>query len=249
MSYIDLDGLEEADAGSKPANNNGNESINKKEEQQLLFFKTKKFQNELKSAELENAAIDYIYSKINQNIGSNSEIVQYRNGLRPSHETFIIKQTISLYITVNGVSDAVSVKSPETGEVAFLLNFVKKGASYAIGEALPFEAKALSGMFKSLGDLALKEALLAKGINSVSMKPKEWRAPRLIENSMRLSNVSKGIGSFLKIAGKSANLFGSVLLYYDLLNVNSPNRMDDSDIQEQTVNAMNVFLNSTKSNE
>ena len=85
--------------------------------------------------------------------------------------------------------------------------------------------------------------ITAKDANLFSKRfDKAWRNPSSIRNTQLLSQSLKVIGKTISVIGKGLDIIGTPLLWLDILSVNSPERISDDTIIQQTIKSYGAYV-------
>lgn len=191
--------------------------------------------------------VQVIFKKINRNIQSTNELNSYYGDRRPIWEKNTICATIIDYIHVsNRMSGQVIVFliNPSTKKPSILLKLVKGALNYTIDEASPYIYKGFGIAASGLGRKALITTEWISYLNKFNNRPDKYlRSSSYIRELSFFGKFNKVAGKALGIAAKNLNRFGTIMTYYEILSVNSPNMITAESIQDETKKQLTRLCN------
>ncbi|CAM4049129.1 hypothetical protein SAMN06265348_101580 [Pedobacter westerhofensis] len=180
---------------------------------------------------------DIIYKKICKQIPSINEMSQIYFNKRPDSEVIIIYSIINgcIHVDTNARESVIYLIDPLKKQPGALLRMVKGGINYIIDEGSPLIVKGFGTACYSFGTSANVKIEWAKYLNKLNNRPdKIWRSASYLQNGKTISSLTKASGKILKGIGKSLDLVGTVMTYYDIISSDSPSLITPDRIVEAT---------------
>lgn len=179
------------------------------------------------------------FKKINRQVPSTNEMTAYYPDKRPANEKEIIYSIICqlIHLDRRGNEICIYLIDPDKKRPGILLKMIKGGINCVADESKPRIIKAAGSVSFSVAAEILIKNEWSRYLNKLNSRPdKLWRNPSVLKQGRVFGNILKKSGSVLKVAGKILDRVGTVMIYYDILNSESPRLITKDTIQESTIN-------------
>lgn len=180
---------------------------------------------------------DIIYKKICKQILSISEMSQIYSDRRPESEVVIIYSIINecIHVDTRGRESVVYLIDPLKNQPGALLKMVRGGINYVIDEGTPFIVRGFGTASYSFGTHASVKIEWAKYLNRLNNRPdKLWRSASSLRYGKTVSTLTKVSGKVLKGIGKTLDVVGTAMTYYDIISLDSPSLITPDRIIDAT---------------